>query len=96
MTRLANTRTTLTYAAVAALAVTGLAACTGTANDNATGSTGGTLVIGVDNGSPTLQENFNPFSANKRIGTTYMYEPLEYVNAINGTETPFLATGHTL
>jgi len=83
-------------AAVTALAATGLAACTGSANNNATGSTGGTLVIGVDNGSPTLLDNFNPFSANKRIGTTYMYEPLEYVNAINGTETPFLATGHTL
>jgi len=96
MTRLANIRTTLTCAAVTALAVTGLAACTGSANDNATGSTGGTLVIGVDNGSPTLQDDFNPFSANKRIGTTYMYEPLEYVNAINGTETPFLATGHML
>ncbi|HEX4701606.1 MAG TPA: ABC transporter substrate-binding protein [Pseudonocardiaceae bacterium] len=96
MTRLATIRTTLTCAAVTALAMTGLAACTGSANNNAAGSTGGTLVIGVDNGSPTLQDNFNPFSPNKRIGTTYMYEPLEYVNAINGTETPFLATGHAL
>jgi peptide/nickel transport system substrate-binding protein len=43
-----------------------------------------------------MADNFNPFSANKRSGTAYMYEPLEYVNSINGQQTPFLATGHTL
>jgi peptide/nickel transport system substrate-binding protein len=95
MTRLTNVRTTLIFAAAAALAATGVAACSGSANTT-TASTGGTLVIGVDNGSPTMQDDFNPFSANKRIGATYMYEPLEYVNAIDGQETPFLATGHTL
>ena len=49
----------------------------------------------MDNGSPTLQDNFNPFSPNQRSGTPYMYEPLEYVNPLNGAYTPFLATGHT-
>jgi peptide/nickel transport system substrate-binding protein len=29
-------------------------------------------------------------------GSGHLNEPLEYVNAINGTQTPFLATGHTL
>ncbi len=53
-----------------------------------------TLTIGVDNGSPTFQENFNPYSPSQRIGTTYMYEPLEFVNPLNGAYTPFLATGH--
>ncbi|HEX9334809.1 MAG TPA: ABC transporter substrate-binding protein [Pseudonocardiaceae bacterium] len=80
----------------AALVAAGLAGCSGSANNTSTGGDAGTLVIGVDNGSPTLQDNFNPFSANKRIGTTYMYEPLEFVNAVDGRETPFLATGHTL
>jgi peptide/nickel transport system substrate-binding protein len=79
---------------MALVAVTGLAACKGNANNASAPS--GSLIVGVDNGSPTFQDNFNPFSANKRIGTTYMYEPLEYVNSINGAETPFLATGHTL
>ena len=81
---------------VALLVAVGLAGCSGSANTTGTGGAVGTLVIGVDNGSPTLQDNFNPFSANKRIGTTYMYEPLEYVNAVNGHETPFLATGYVI
>lgn len=59
-----------------------------------TAAAASTLTIGVDNGSPTLQSNFNPFSGGKRIGTTYMYEPLEFVNSLNGAYTPFLATGH--
>jgi peptide/nickel transport system substrate-binding protein len=96
MTRLSGTRPTLLGVAVIAAAATTLAGCSGSANDVGSGGGSGTLVVGVDNGSPTLQDNFNPFSANKRIGTTYMYEPLEYVNAVNGHETPFLATGHQL
>jgi peptide/nickel transport system substrate-binding protein len=79
---------------MAMIAAAGLTSCKGHANS--TSSASGSLVVGVDNGSPTFQDNFNPFSPNKRIGTTYMYEPLEYVNSINGAETPFLATGHTL
>jgi peptide/nickel transport system substrate-binding protein len=55
---------------------------------------GKTLTIAVDNGSPTLQRNFNPYSGGKRTGTNYMYEPLEYVNPLDGDFTPFLATGH--
>jgi peptide/nickel transport system substrate-binding protein len=94
MTRLPRTRTTVLCLTMAMVAAGGLTSCKGHANS--TSSASGTLVVGVDNGSPTLQDNFNPFSANKRIGTMYMYEPLEYVNSINGAETPFLATGHTL
>jgi peptide/nickel transport system substrate-binding protein len=96
MTLVSCTRSALLGAAVVALVGGGLAACSGNANNVGSATGSGTLVIGTDNGSPTLQENFNPFSANKRSGTTYMYEPLEYVNAVNGHETPFLATGHTL
>ncbi|MHB8312658.1 MAG: ABC transporter substrate-binding protein [Candidatus Dormibacteria bacterium] len=82
-------------AAAAALAATlGLAACSASPSAHTPGAASTTLTIGVDNGSPTLQDNFNPFSPNQRIGTTYMYEPLEFVNPLNGVYTPFLATGH--
>jgi peptide/nickel transport system substrate-binding protein len=81
-----------------AVTITGLlvAACNGGATASGGGAGGsGSLTIAVDNGSPTLQDNFNPFSPNQRSGTPYMYEPLEYVNPLNGAYTPFLATGHT-
>jgi peptide/nickel transport system substrate-binding protein len=83
--------------AVAAVAATSaallvLAGCHGGGQASASGAD--TLTIGVDNGSPTLQDDFNPFSANQRSGTPYMYEPLEYVNQLNGAYTPFLATSH--
>jgi peptide/nickel transport system substrate-binding protein len=81
--------------ATASVALLALSGCHGggAASQSASGS-GNALTIGVDNGSPTLQNNFNPFSANQRSGTPYMYEPLEYVNQLDGTYTPFLATGH--
>jgi peptide/nickel transport system substrate-binding protein len=93
MRRLPRTRTTVMCLSMVLIAGFGLTSCKGA---NTTAAPNGSLIVGVDNGSPTFQDNFNPFSANKRIGTTYMYEPLEYVNSINGTQTPFLATGHTL
>lgn len=84
-------RATATGLAVAVTALS-LAACSSTSATSAAPST--TLTIGVQNGSPTIQENFNPFSPNQVIGTTYMYEPLEFVNPLDGNYTPFLATGH--
>lgn len=64
----------------------------GTSGGGAKGSA--TLLVGGDNGSPTFTRNFNPFSPNKRNLTTYMYEPLEVVNTLDGKATPFLATGY--
>jgi peptide/nickel transport system substrate-binding protein len=84
--------------AVATAALLAVAGCTSavSAGGGAGGSGGaGSLTIAVDNGSPTMQNNFNPFSPNQRSGTPYMYEPLEYVNPLNGAYAPFLATGHT-
>ena len=98
----AHARSALFSTATALILAGGLSACAGTANGTTSAGSGGsgsggtTLVVGTDNGSPTMADNFNPFSANKRSGTAYMYEPLEYVNSINGQQTPFLATGHTL
>jgi peptide/nickel transport system substrate-binding protein len=81
-------------AAATSAALLVLAGCHGGGQDDSASSGSGTLTIGVDNGSPTLQNNFNPFSANQRSGTPYMYEPLEYVDQLDGTYTPFLATAH--
>ncbi len=79
--------------AATSAALLALAGCHG--GGQASQSSADSLTIGVDNGSPTLQDNFNPFSANQRSGTPYMYEPLEFVNQLNGAWTPFLATSHT-
>ena len=86
--------------ATAATALVSLAGCAsagagGSGGSASGGASSGSLTVAVDNGSPTLQDNFNPFSPNQRSGTPYMYEPLEYVNQLNGAYTPFLATGHT-
>ena len=80
-------------AAAAALAVATACSSSSPATTSAPGGSG-SLTIAVDNGSPTLQDDFNPFSPSQRSGTPYMYEPLEYVNPLNGAYTPFLATGH--
>lgn len=53
-----------------------LAACGSAPTTSTTTKVSPTLTIGVDNGSPTLQDDFNPFSGNQRIGTTDMDEPL--------------------
>jgi peptide/nickel transport system substrate-binding protein len=82
-------------AATAAAALLAVAGCSGPAASGGSAPGGsGSLTIAVDNGSPTLQDNFNPFSPNQRSGTPYMYEPLAYVNPLNGQYTGFLATGH--
>jgi peptide/nickel transport system substrate-binding protein len=88
-------RAAITAAAVVAmLAVAGCSSAVSSGSASSAGT--GSLTIAVDNGSPALQDNFSPFSPNQRSGTPYMYEPLEYVNPLNGAYTPFLATGHSL
>jgi peptide/nickel transport system substrate-binding protein len=93
-------------AVVGVLGVTGatLAGCgntttTNAQNSNAPGSTpasstNSSLTIGVDNGSPTFQDNFNPFAPSNRTGTNYIYEPLFFVNNMDGTVTPWLGTSY--
>jgi peptide/nickel transport system substrate-binding protein len=81
----------LTAAALAA--ATTLAACSGSGSDNSSSSSS-VLTIQGDAGNPTLVENFNPFSTTQLEGTRLLYEPLEIVSTVDGTYTPFLATGH--
>jgi len=79
-----------TVLVVSALALSG---CAG--NDNNTGATGGgTLTIQGDAGNPQLVENFNPLViATELHGAQLMYEPLEIRSPIDGSFTPYLATG---
>ncbi len=91
-------KTTVALAAVAALAATGVSACKGSANNTAPssggGSSGGTLTIQGDSGNPTLVENFNPYAGSSELHGTYLiYEPLEIASPVDGTYTPFIATG---
>ncbi|HZE51279.1 MAG TPA: ABC transporter substrate-binding protein [Jatrophihabitantaceae bacterium] len=90
-----TTKTALVAAAVATLVATGLAACGSSSNGGGGAKGGGTLTIQGDAGNPTLVENFNPFVAATELHGGYlMYEPLEFRSPVDGTFTPFLATGH--
>lgn len=84
----------LGFAGVVALAAAG---CTASPSQVASsgGSGGGTLTIQGDAGNPTLVENFNPLSPGQLEGTRLMYEPLEIPSTVDGSYTPFLATGFT-
>ncbi|MBG6059658.1 peptide/nickel transport system substrate-binding protein [Cryobacterium sp. MP_M5] len=92
--RLRIARTALAVVGVTALLAT--SACSMNVNKQSAGSSDGSLLVAADNGSPTFEKNFNPFSTSKRVATTYMYEPLEVTNTLDGKATPFLATGNTL
>ena len=86
----------LLCAAVTAVALFGTAACGGSdvKTSSSSGKGGGTLTIQGDAGNPTLIENFNPFASTALHGQLLMYEPLEIPSPIDGTYTPFLATGY--
>jgi peptide/nickel transport system substrate-binding protein len=95
MARQLHIRSALASAAVAVLLATGASSCN-SHNGQAAGSAGGgTLTIQGDAGNPTLVENFNPFQAATELHGTYLiYEPLEIPSPVNGSYTPFLATGY--
>jgi len=90
MKRLSHAKSMTICAAAVALALVGVS-CSSSSN-NGTGS--GTLTIQGDSGNPTLVENFNPFQGSQLHGTNLIYEPLEIPSPIDGTYTPFLATGY--
>ena len=86
----AHVRSTMLGVA-AAICLVALSAC-GNANNSSGGGT--PLTIQGDAGNPTLVENFNPFQGNQLHGTFLIYEPLEIPSPIDGSYTPFLATGY--
>lgn len=92
-----NRKSAVACTALAAVMLTGVTSCKGSANNAGSGSggAGATLTIQGDTGNPTLVENFNPFQASTELhGTFLMYEPLEIPSPIDGSYTSFLATGH--
>jgi peptide/nickel transport system substrate-binding protein len=90
-----RTRTTALASVFLVASALALGACAG--SDNNTGAAGGgTLTIQGDAGNPQLVENFNPLVIPTELhGAQLMYEPLEIRSPIDGSFTPFLATGHT-
>lgn len=91
MRRLSHAKSMTLWAAAVALALVAVSACAGSSGG---GAGGGTLTIQGDAGNPTLVENFNPYQGSQLHGTNLIYEPLEIPSPIDGTYTPFLATGY--
>jgi peptide/nickel transport system substrate-binding protein len=97
MTTLSNLRSAAVCVCAAALLAAGASACSSNAagTGTSTSSGGGTLTIQGDTGNPTLVENFNPFQPSTELHGAYLiYAPLETVSSIDGSYTPFLATGY--
>jgi peptide/nickel transport system substrate-binding protein len=90
-----TTRSTALASVVLVTSALALGACAG--NDNNAGAAGGgTLTIQGDAGTPQLVENFNPLVIPTELhGAQLMYEPLEIRSPIDGSFSPYLATGHT-
>lgn len=87
----------LRVAAAAIVAVTVLAGCSiqiKSAPDPSIPAD--TMLVAADNGSPLFERNFNPYMANKRIASFYIYEPLVILDNVTGEENPWLATGYEL
>jgi peptide/nickel transport system substrate-binding protein len=76
--------------AAAAVAISGCSIQIKSAPDPSLGSD--TMLIAADNGSPSLERNFNPYLPNTRIASWYIYEPLVILNDLNGEEKPWLAS----
>jgi peptide/nickel transport system substrate-binding protein len=77
-----------------ALAATAVSACAGAEQNAALKGGSSTLTIQGDAGDPTLTRNFNPFSPTQLHGDYLIFEPLEIPSEVDGTFTPFLATGY--
>ena len=86
-------RRALLIGSLAAISIV-VAACGTTSNSGGTPTKGGTLTI--DNESGTLWNcGFNPFNGNVNfLVFGPVYEPLVYVNLLNGKETPMLASSY--
>ncbi|HEX4470517.1 MAG TPA: ABC transporter substrate-binding protein [Nocardioides sp.] len=95
MKHVSRTRSTAFASVLLLASALAFGACAG--SDNKTEAAGGgTLTIQGDAGNPQLVENFNPLVlATELHGAQLMYEPLEIRSPIDGSFTPFLATGHT-
>ncbi|MCI1881912.1 MAG: ABC transporter substrate-binding protein [Sporolactobacillus sp.] len=71
-----------------------LSGCGGQGKSQTTNQKAQPMTIATDNGSPTFQQNWNPFSITARKGVAWMYETLYYINSQTGKETPWLAKSY--
>lgn len=73
-----------------------LSACGSQTTNNTTSASGKVppMVLSVDPGSPLYSKNWNPFSPNALWGQAWIYETLYYNDAMNGHQTPWLATSY--
>ncbi len=73
-----------------------LSACGSQTTSNNTTSSGKVppMVLSVDPGNPLYSKNWNPFSPNALWGQAWIYETLYYNDAMNGHQTPWLATSY--
>jgi ABC-type dipeptide/oligopeptide/nickel transport system ATPase component len=97
MKPLSHARSVAVCICAAALMATTASACSSGHSAGTSGSTGsgGTLTIQGDTGNPSLVEDFNPFTPTTELhGAFLIYEPMEIPSPVNGTYTPFLATGY--
>ncbi len=92
-----HSRSALAWVSVAAALAVGASACSSTpANSGGAAAAGPTLTIQGDSGSPALVENFNPFQpATELHGAYLIYTPLEIPSPVDGSYTPYLATGYS-
>ena len=94
MKPLSHTRAAAVSVCAAAVLAAAASACSSNSAGSGSTSGGATLTIQGDAGNPTLVENFNPLSSAELGGTRLIYTPLETVSSVNGSYTPFLATGY--
>jgi peptide/nickel transport system substrate-binding protein len=85
----------LAVAASTAVALTAAACGSNGSSGGSTAAGGPVLTIQGDTGSPSLVENFNPLVAATELHGAYLiYTPLEIPSPVDGSYTPFLATGY--
>ncbi len=97
MNPLPHLRSAAVALCAAGLVAASAAACSSNSSGGASGTAagGGVLTIQGDVGNPTLVEDFNPLNPTGELGgSRLIYAPLETVSTVNGSYTPFLATGY--
>ncbi len=73
-----------------------LSACGNNTSNNTSNNSGPKILTAIGYTGGTYTESFSPFGSSPNNGTFgLIYEPLVFVDAITGQETPMLATGHT-
>ncbi|WIB26917.1 ABC transporter substrate-binding protein [Curtobacterium sp. MCSS17_015] len=93
--RSARSRSGRIVAAIAGLAVVALVAtgCSIQVRSEPDPTIGkDTMLINADRGNPLFDRNFNPYIANARTASKWMYEPLIEVNPLDGKRNPWLAS----